>query len=176
MKKYIGLTSPISTGMWVVTDELKKRGFVYFSLADRVREETRSQGLNGDRKTWQIIGDQLRENFGADVLAVRTLELIKKDYPELVIIDSIRHPAEVAYLREKLGDDFFVLGVDAPVEVRYKIMLERKRGVDALDWEGFLESHNKDIQTIRLVLPLVDLLIQHDGDLVQLELSVCRHF
>ena len=178
MKKYIGLTSPIQAGMWVVTDELKKYGFVHFSLADRVREETEKQGLVGDRRTWQIVGDVLRQNFGSDILAIQTLALIKDTNYELVIIDSIRHPAEIKYLREQLGDAFTLLGVDAPVKVRYKLMLERRRGVDVLDWEGFLETHKKDVgigqgdsgQNVAASLELADLLIQHNGDLEMLRI------
>jgi dephospho-CoA kinase len=184
MKKFIGLTSPIAVGMWVVIDELKKRGYTYFSLADRVREAAEKQGIEGNRVNWQIVGDCLREEFGAEVLAKQTLNLINQSGAELVIIDSIRHPLEIAFLRENLGDDLFILGVDATVEVRYQLMLERKRGVDVLDWEGFLETHKKDIgigqdasgQNVSLTLAQSDLLITHSGDLELLMKDLTEQF
>lgn len=179
IKKAIGLVSPIQAGMWIITDFLKDQDYIYYSLADRVREEALRRGLENNRKAWQKIGDDLRKQFGNDYLASKTLEAINEGNSEIVVIDSIRHPRELNYLKQQLGLKVTFVGINAPVEVRYKLMIDRKRGVDPLDFQQFKILDDNEInndsdngQNINKTLSEVDILFEHLGDLDALRQEV----
>ena len=119
----IGLVGPIASGKGFLAEFLIKKGFAYWSLSDRVREETDRRGLPRERGILQDIGNELRLSFGPVVLVRQTLALIS-DAAELVIIDSIRNPMELDFLKA-LGT--VIVGVDASVENRLGWYLERAK-------------------------------------------------
>ncbi|MEK7524892.1 MAG: hypothetical protein AAB548_00795 [Patescibacteria group bacterium] len=139
----IGLVGPIASGKGFLAEFLIKKGFAYWSLSDRVREETDRRGLPRERGILQDIGNELRLSFGPVVLVRQTLALIS-DAAELVIIDSIRNPMELDFLKA-LGT--VIVGVDASVENRLGWYLERakKRGEDGATTEAFYRANARDL-------------------------------
>jgi len=74
---------------------LVARGLVYHSLSDVVREEASDRGLDHERETLIRVGNDLRERFGAGVLAVRIASRLEREPPPPrsgVVVDSIRSP------------------------------------------------------------------------------------
>ncbi|HLD37254.1 MAG TPA: AAA family ATPase [Candidatus Nanoarchaeia archaeon] len=147
----IGLTGTKASGKGVVADILKERGFAYYSLSDIVREEAVIRGLsNYTIAQLQDIGNELRENHGNGVLAKRVLEKIEKERDagkqetKNYVIDGIRNPGEIDELKKSGGHEFILVAVDAPQEARFKRLLERARGSDPEDWQGFLEMERRD--------------------------------
>jgi dephospho-CoA kinase len=91
-------------------------------------------------------------------------------------VDSVRAPAEVAVLRRCPG--FHLLGVTAPLELRWRREIARGREGVAHDLEtfrGFEERENQDqpdSQQLRRTLDLADAVVVNDGDLDQLRARV----
>jgi dephospho-CoA kinase len=89
------------------------------------------------------------------------------------VVDSIRNAAEVAYLRG-LGD-FFLIGVDAPVEIRFERARLRGRNESAATLEEFRAKEAEELrggetgQQLEACLRLADVLIVNDGTLEELE-------
>ncbi|MCX6569668.1 MAG: AAA family ATPase [Candidatus Aminicenantes bacterium] len=110
------------------------RGYTYFSLSDIIREELRTRGESVSRDNLIRIGNELRERYGPDVLARRTLAKI--DGP--AVVDSIRNTHEVACLRLQPG--FVLLAIDAPAEVRFIRVAARGRDESAADLEAFRKN------------------------------------
>src|SRR5205823_874936 len=96
----IGLTGRNAAGKGEVARYLQKKSFYYYSLSDAIRDEIRSRGEEPTRDRLIIVGNELRQRYGANVLAERTLAKIEDD--KHYVIDSIRNPAEVDALLLKL--------------------------------------------------------------------------
>ena len=72
----------------------------------------------------------------------KVVEKIKNQSIEKAIVDGIRNPAEVEVLKKL--NNFFLISIDAPQEIRFKRMVERNRESDPKNWEEFLQVDNKD--------------------------------
>ncbi len=172
MKKrvVIGLVGPISGGKGFLGEYLANHGFFYTSTSDRVREEADRRGLPRIRENLQNIGNELRTIFGGAVLVERSLLLIPTK-AKLVVIDGIRNPGEVLFVKEQMNG--VIIGVDAPVELRLKLYLERarKRGEDGTTEADFWKANNRDLgigedalgQQGKATFELSDHVIENDG-------------
>ena len=114
---YLGFVGPIASGKGLLVDHLRKYGFTVFSLSDKVREEARCRGLPITREILQNLGDELRILYGTQILAERVAFDIIGTQGN-IIIDSIRNPGEIDYLRQHTT--IKIVGVDAPPELRAK--------------------------------------------------------
>lgn len=171
----VGLVGASSSGMWILTDELEKIGFETFSLSEEVRK--RSGGCIPDRGSWAQVGSRLRDTHGSNFFARVTAPLIWSASPQYAIADSIRVPSEAEFFRNWFGAK--IIGLNAAPEVRYQMMLDRKRGVDPLDEEAFYELDRQDrgIGIIKYgqvdnALAVADLVLDHEGDLKNLRSRV----
>lgn len=171
MKKIvIGLVGPIASGKSEVAKYLKSLGFTYLSLSDRVREEVNTRGLALSRENLQNVGNDLRESYGGSILAQRTLELLGEG-DEPLVIDAIRNPDEVDFLREALDID--IIGITASTENRLRWYLSRAelRGEDGLSETDFQRANDRDLglgesdsgQQVGRCLAMADFVIPNTG-------------
>ena len=164
----LGLTGPNASGKGEVASYLQEVGFSSHSLSDRVREEATQQGLDHSRTSLIQVGNWLRERFGPGVLAERALPLLSGSS----VVDSIRNPGEIVVLRRL--PYFRLLGVDAPLEIRFERSRRRGRAGDGATLEEFrkkedLEQAEKGSgQQLRVCLSLADVVICNDGTIEEL--------
>lgn len=143
LKFLIGLTGTIACGKELVSSVFREDGFSYFSLSAAVREEAARRCIRDPtRKQLQDIGNELRELLGVDIWARRTFDKIMKSGAKYAVVDGIRNPLEVRYLREK--SSFYLVAVDAPIELRFKRLIERHREGDPKTYEEFLAVDARD--------------------------------
>ena len=159
----IGLTGYNASGKGIAAQYLQRKGYRPHSLSDVLRAEAKILGRDEKRETLIELGNALRKQFGPGALAKRILpRLGKKD-----VVDSIRNPGEIEELRKLEG--FLLIGVDAPVAVRFKRAVERGRAGDAATLEQFVEHENlenlKDPANQQLgeCLKLADAVLVNDG-------------
>jgi dephospho-CoA kinase len=138
----IGLTGKNASGKGEAANYLKSKGFVYYSLSDVIREEATKRGFEHSRDKLIKLGNELRERFGPDFLAKNINEKIRTSHVEDFVIDSIRSPFEAKELMK--NNDFVLVGIDAPVELRFKRLLERNRLGDAKTLEEFKEQEQRE--------------------------------
>ncbi|MFW6132037.1 MAG: AAA family ATPase [Candidatus Aminicenantaceae bacterium] len=136
--KLIGLTGTNGAGKGEVAAFFKKRGYTYYSLSDLIREELRQKNLEITRDNLIKMGNKMRENFGSDILARKVIKKINGK----AIIDSIRNPSEVKFL--KAQENFILISVDAPVELRYKRTMKRGRNESALSLNEFIKKEKEE--------------------------------
>jgi dephospho-CoA kinase len=170
----IGLTGPNASGKGEVAKLLGETGFALHSLSDIVRESAAHQSLQPTRDNLIAAGVRLRVEEGPGALAARIL-------PRLTgraVVDSIRGPAEVARLRTL--PRFILLGIDAPVNLRFERAQRRGRLGDGASLEEFIrkeERENSEAETgqqLRRTLALADRVIRNDGTLDDLARNVRR--
>lgn len=162
----IGLTGPNAAGKGEVAQLLEAAGYRVYSLSDVVREAARAAGLDVSREALIATGQSLRAERGPGVLAALTLPKLAE---ARVVIDSIRHPAEVEILRTL--PSFRLLGVDAAVELRWERAVRRGREGDVPDLDTFRSREARenqdrpDSQQLLRTLALADAVLRNDGSL-----------
>lgn len=145
MKTVIGLVGPIASGKGVVARILESRGFSRYILSDVIRAEIASReqfDLIDDRQTLQDVGNELRQEHGPEVLAYLTGLSIEEDPNRLIVLDGIRNPGEVKFLKQKYGA--IIIGIDADLEMRKKRYLNRSKIGDPKTEEEFSVLERRD--------------------------------
>jgi len=138
----IGLTGRNAAGKGEVAQYLQKKSLYYCSLSDVIRDEIRSRGFEPTRELLITAGNELRQRYGANILAERILAKIEDD--KHYVIDSIRNPAEVDAFR--VAKHFKLIRIEAPPEVRFQRILNRKRESDPKTLEEFIDLENREAE------------------------------
>ncbi len=85
----IGLTGRNASGKGEMADYLVKKGFKYFSLSDEIREEIKAEKLEVTRENLIQMGNKLRFQFGAGILAEKILSKLKPNENYIIDLDMI---------------------------------------------------------------------------------------
>jgi dephospho-CoA kinase len=172
---HVGITGFNASGKGEVTDYLVDKGFKSISLSDILRLEAKNQNLEPTRENLTKLGQTLRRQLHPGFLAEKALFHI--DQKNKYVIDSIRHPYEVKILKQHLKP-FLLIGVDAPVAMRYERSQIRGRQENAHSIDEFIEreqaemKNNPNAQQLHKCMELCDFLIINDGTLEELESKV----
>jgi dephospho-CoA kinase len=159
----IGLTGTNGAGKGEAASFFMEKGYAYFSLSDVIREELRKQNREITRDNMIRQGNVMRRQFSPDILARR----IAKKIVGKTVIDSIRNPEEVDYFRAR--DNFVLLAIDAPPELRFERVKKRGREESASDFQEFLAKEaeemgtDKNSQQILACMAMADHTIINDG-------------
>lgn len=151
---------------------LVRRGFVYHSYSDILRDELTKLGRKINRDNLIRMGNNIRQEFGAGELSKRILAEAAKKGEEKVLAVGMRNPAEVEVMREKKG--FHLWFVQAPAKLRYDRSQIRGRSEDKVSFAEFQkqeqEEHSKNSseQQLGRVATMADVTIINDGDLESL--------
>tara|TARA_Y100000310_G_C20505734_1_gene726318 strand:+ start:477 stop:1037 length:561 start_codon:yes stop_codon:yes gene_type:complete len=168
----IGLTGKNASGKGEVANYLKTKGFIYYSLSDELREEATKKGLTHSRETLINLGNILRKQNGPQYLAEKINDKIKEKSNANFVIDSIRSPFEAKELLK--NKEFLLIGIDAPVEVRFERLLKRGRTGDSKTLEEFKKHEekenttNKNSQQLNETFKLAGKVIDNSGSLEEL--------
>jgi dephospho-CoA kinase len=137
----IGLTGTKASGKSYAAKYLEAEGYKYLSLSDIVRDEARKIYSPPNAHDLIDTGNALRKKYGPSVLAKKAAEKMGEgDY----VIDGIRNPAEVVYLRKNLKV-FLLLAIDADQKIRFQRTLERAREDSPKTFEEFVKIDERDL-------------------------------
>ncbi len=173
--KIIGVAGTFGSGKDTIADYLAdNQGFVHISTGDLVREESMKRHNSIERNPYlQETATYLRRTFGGDILIKRGLDRVEHDGKQHagVVFTGIRSLGEARGVK-KLGGT--LVYVDAPIEVRFERIKDRKRDKEAhVSLEQFKQSELKE-QTksdheaefnIYKIEHEADIVIQNDSDL-----------
>ncbi len=169
----IGLTGKNCAGKDAVADVLERHGFERHSLSDAIRAEIKRRGLEMTRDALIRTGNELRAKEGPGTLARRILSMVKTDK---AVVVSVRNPDEVVELRKR--EDFVLVGVDAPVGLRFQRNLERRREQAPTTLARFVADEEREntadpnSQQLDTCLGLADRIIVNDGTKEELKRKV----
>lgn len=176
----IGLTGKNAAGKGEAANYLKSKGFIYYSLSDVVREEATKRNLEHSRDNLIKIGNELRQNFAPNYLAqqinLKIREILKNNPEQNFVVDSIRSPFEAKELMK--NKNFTLVGIDAPIETRFRRLLERNRIGDAKTLEDFRKQEERENlksdtnQQLDATFALSREVIKNDGNLEQLHAKI----
>lgn len=135
----IGLVSTLGAGRTTAVKHFQERhGFEVFSLAEVIKAEANKRGLAIDRDYLQELGTRLRETHGNGFLAdtlLRSQRWLTNKNP-FVIADGFKNIAEVEEFKKRQRH-FYLLAIDAPLEVRWKRIEKLRRIGDPQTLEDF---------------------------------------
>jgi len=181
MIKVIGLTGIFGSGKETVKDMLiHKLNAYHVTLSSLIRDEVlRKKGIKVGRGELQDLGNELRKLYGNDVLVKMAWDFLPKN-KEFIIVDGIRNPGEVEFLKKKVGKDFVLVAVDAPQQLRYERASKRGTQKDPKSWEEFLKMEERDLginepfygQQVKKCMDMADVTIINDGDKAALEAKI----
>ena len=170
---YLGLTGPNSSGKGEIAAYLQSRhGYVGVSLSDVLRDEAKQRGLEPVRGVLIPLGNELRAKLGPGALAELVLPRLKAP----ALVDSIRNPEEVTVLRRLPG--FVLIGVDAPLPLRFERSLLRARPGDPSSLADFASREEQEnssdpkAQQLRATAALADEVVQNASSLHELHAAV----
>jgi dephospho-CoA kinase len=128
----------------------KKMGIPVITMGEVIREELRKRGLPLSDENAGRVANELREKEGMDAIAKRCVPLIKdveekKAERTVIVIDGIRGIAEVETFKKEFGDNFVLVRVDAPLQLRYKRIKSRGRGDDLLSVDEFKNREKREL-------------------------------
>ena len=172
----IGLTGKNAAGKGEVANYLKSKDFVYYSLSDVIRGKATKMGIGHSRDNLIKLGNELRAKSGPSFLAKEIIKKIKKQMGKNFVVDSIRNTYEVKELTKIKG--FVLIGIDAPVELRFKRLLERNRLGDAKTIEEFKKQEQRENlksdtnQQLDATFKMAKRIIVNDGSLEELHKKI----
>ena len=169
----IGITGTDGAGKGAAVKYLvEKKGFTHYSSREIITEKILEKNRPVNRENMRITANELRKDFGNDVLVQLSLQKAATDGATDIIIESIRTTAEAQSLHEKGGQ---LLAVDANQNARYRRISGRKSESDNVTFAEFiaqekLEMNDPDPNGMQKakVMEMADHTIMNDGTLAQL--------
>lgn len=170
----ISITGPECGGKDTAAAYLAAKGYSSFSLSDNIHDECDARGIDNDTPTLVRIANELRERFRPDILARRAL--VKVQPSKNYVANSIRNPAEAAYLCEH--GNFLLVLVTTDLHIRYARHLACAGRSKYLTFDSFLaaeeeqKSSNPAHQQSHLIFSMADRTIHNNDALAELHAAL----
>ncbi len=151
------------SGKSVIAKAARDLGIPVYNMGDVVREETMRRYGKITPELMRKTSIELRKEYGPQVIALRTIERIKKDkHDGFVVIDGVRSLDEVNVFMQY--GDVIIIAIHASPKTRFRRILERKRPGDPTSWEEFRERDLTELKFgIGNVIALADYMIVNEG-------------
>jgi dephospho-CoA kinase len=116
------------------------------TMGDVIREACRSRGLD-PAEHHGAVATALREEEGETAVAERALPAIEdaREGSETVLVDGLRSPADAGEFEAAFGDEFLLVSVEAPFEVRAERLADRSRDLTDADRETLREREEREL-------------------------------
>ncbi|KAA0004997.1 MAG: flagellar hook-basal body complex protein FliE [Thermoplasmata archaeon] len=165
--RVIAFTGLPFSGKTEAVNVAREMGINVIRMGDFVWEEVKKRGLELNDKNVGRIANELREKYGREIWAKRTVEKIKEiKNMDSLVIDGIRNSEEVDYFKKKLGRDFILIAIHAPKNERIKRALSRRRDDDVKDIEEFEKREKRELKWgLDSVIASSDVIITNDESL-----------
>jgi len=169
----IGITGTLGAGKGTLVDYLvHEKGYQHFSVRQFLIQEIEQRKLIVNRDSMTKVANELRQKHHPAYIIEKLYEKASMQ-GNRAIIESIRTPGEVAFLRNE--GNFFLLAVDANPKVRYARIQTRASETDQVDYDTFLSNETREMtttdpnkQNLSKCIQLADFRLNNDGTKEQL--------
>ncbi len=166
-KTILGFTGLIACGKGTAAkyfvENYEAASFRFSTILRDVLDRLR---LPQSRENMQNITPVLLNTFGQDLLAKVITEDVQNVQNDLVVVDGMRRPADIKYLKDIPGFQMIAIEVDA--KTRYQRIVERGENDDDKNktWEQFLADHKAETEIyIPDLMKQADVIIDNNGSL-----------
>lgn len=170
----LGLIGKNGAGKSSVCTFLVSKEFLAISLSDIVREEATKAGLELTRENLIHTANRLKSEHSPHYLAEESYKK-SSNTSQPIVFDSIRNKEEALYLQTQ---GVHLIGIDAPLELRYKRIQLRAHQTDFVDFETFklqdeLENSGKSSgQNISAAFKFCETIINNEADVTHLHSQI----
>jgi dephospho-CoA kinase len=171
--KLILVTGMPGSGKSLVSDFLRQKGFVVYSMGDIVREIAEERGVEKTSENLLKIASEIRERYGRDGVAKLMVEKIKRDAPAKdIVIDGVRAISEAKLLLQ-LSSCVHLIAVHASPLTRFKRILKRRRTGDPSTINEFVYRDLKELSFgLGDVIAISDIIIVNEGSPSEIRVSL----
>lgn len=172
----LGVVGTFASGKDTVAEYLATKGFRHISTANTIRAMMQTQGLSLDRDTITRFATETRAREGNAYFTKQSMVGVTDE----AVFADMRHPDEIDSLRQRYGNNFLLVSVDAPIELRYQRACSRGRVGDGETLEDFRAKEDREMSGrlgshyLKEVIRQADIRIQNDGTLAELHAKVDR--
>ena len=169
---FVGL--PLS-GKSTASKVAEEIGIPVVVMGDIVRMEAEKRGLKANDKNLSVIASELRKKEGMDAIAKRCIPIIREKIREkgVVVVDGIRGIDEVKRFKKEFGEDFVLINIEAPLNLRFKRALERKREDDAETIEDLKKRDERELSwNMGEAMRIADITVENTGDLEEFKSKI----
>lgn len=146
--RVIGTVGLPGSGKGEAAAVAEEEGVPVVTMGDVIRAECRDRGLDS-AEHHGAIARALREENGPAAIAERSIPLIEgaaaETDAEVVLVDGLRAPVELARFRERFGDEFTLVAITAPFEVRAERLGDRGRDDSDVDTEALKQREEREL-------------------------------
>ena len=118
----IAITGMPLSGKASVRKIFENMGCPTFTMSDAVREEAKKQGVKIDKQSMREFATNIRKERGRGIVAelciLHLKEMVKKE--DLIVVDGVRSPEEPEIFKKEFGDDFALVCIWAPFQLRVR--------------------------------------------------------
>jgi dephospho-CoA kinase len=142
----IGTVGMPGSGKGEVAAAAEAAGVPVVTMGDVIRRACRDRGLD-PADHHGAVAQALRDENGPAAVAEASLPHVEDalDGAETVVVDGLRSPDEVALFRERFGDEFSVLAVEASFDTRANRLADRGRDATDADRERLREREEREL-------------------------------
>ena len=165
MKTILGFVGSIASGKGTACAYLQEKhsaGYVRYSTM--LRDMATRLYLPHSRDVLIKMSEAIREKFGDDIMAKVVRQEVEAAEANVVCIDGIRRPKDIAVLSEMEG--FKLVHITADMQTRYDRLIARTENSDdqTKTYEQFQEDHKRSTEvTIAGVAEGADIIINNNG-------------
>lgn len=152
MSIIIGLAGPMASGKTTVTNFLKKEyGASTHGFSTMMRDVLDRLYIEQTRTNLQTLSTIVRQSFGEDTFAKVMAKDVAADTHDIVVVEGIRRPADIVYLKEL--QNFVLVAITADEKTRFDRISVRTENNDdqgktfeQFQAEGMQESEQKIVE------------------------------
>ena len=144
--RVIGTVGLPGSGKGEAAAVAREEGLPVVTMGDVLRKACRDRGLDPAEHHGRV-AQALREEDGPVAIAARSIPQVREALADhdAVLVDGLRSDVELDRFREAFGDDFLLVSVEAPFELRAERLLERARDDTDLDREALREREQREL-------------------------------
>jgi len=165
--KVIGFCGLPGSGKSTAISAIEDFGII-ITMGDVVRMEAKKRKVKQTDENLGRIAKELRKKGGREIIAEKSIELIKAQTTEVVFIDGIRSLSEVMVFRRFWK--FPLVAIITTDTLRYKRISERDRSDDSKNLTEIMERDRREINFgLKEVISKADYTIENNSTIDELK-------
>jgi dephospho-CoA kinase len=172
----IGTVGLPGSGKGEAAEVAREAGVPVFVMGDVIRQACRDRGLDPEQHHGEV-AKALREEDGPAAIAERTIPEVRDllaDH-DTVLVDGLRSDVEVERFEAAFGEEFVLVSVEAPFEVRAERLGARGREESDLDRVALRDREQRELEFgMGEAMEMADLVVENTDSLEAYRESVRR--
>ncbi|MCD4703974.1 MAG: flagellar hook-basal body complex protein FliE [Methanosarcinaceae archaeon] len=164
--KIIAFVGMPASGKSEAAHVVRNMGIDVVNMGNVIRKEVIRRGLEPTDANTGSVANDLRDKEGMDSIAKRCIPTIRDTGSNIVIIDGVRGIAEVECFKKEFGNDFTLISIDSPFELRFARVRKRGRSDDMENINALRQRDEREMGWgMAEAIGIADFVIENTTDL-----------